>query len=264
MRTTSGFDDKDALTKKDIYTEAKEFLKRVTDAESVDRSQALECLRFKAGGQGQWNPDLYRDRELDGRLSITMNLTGYLVTRIENSLKQQRPRIKCHPAGEGADIEKADLVNGLVRDIENKSQASVAYDYGATSALDIGWGYWRVVGEYESEGSFDQQLRIKPIRNTFTVYKDPGSVLPDGSDSMKYLISEKMKRVRYRQEYPEADNAEWQPIGVGEEDLQWDSRDEIRVAEYYRIVEKPERLFKMVNNTTKFASDFAPGVLGAA
>jgi portal protein len=262
--TADGNDDQYAVTDEDIYTEAKEFLKSVIDAESANRSKAMEALNFKQGGAGQWNPDLYRDREADGRLSITMNLTGYLVTRVENSLKQQRPRIKCHPSGEGADIEKADLVNGLVRDIENKSQASVAYDYGAGSALDIGWGYWRVVGQYVSERGFEQELRIKPIRNTFTVYKDPGSVLPDGSDSMRYVISEKMKRTRYKMEHPKASNAEFEAMGLAEGDLEWESKDEIRLAEYYRIVEKPERLFKMVDGKTMFESEFAPGVLKQA
>ena len=201
---------------------------------------------------------------MDGRLSITVNHTAMLVKRVENGMKQQRPRIKCHPVGDGADVEKAALVNGLTREIENRSKASVAYDTGGASALHIGWGYWRVVGEYVSADSFEQQLTIYPIRNTFTVYKDPGSVLPDGSDSKKYVISEKMKRVKYRQEYPNADNAAFNDSGMGEGDLEWESKDEIRLAEYYRIIEKPEKLYKMVDNTTKFESDFAPGVLKEA
>jgi len=236
----------------------------VVDAESDNRSRGIEALSFLAGGQGQWPQDLYRDRNSDGRLSITINHTAMLVNRVANNLKQQRPRIKCHPVGDGADVEKAQLVNGLTREIENRSHASVAYDLAAESALHIGWGYYRIVGEYVSPESFDQQLTIKPIRNVFTVYKDPGSVLPDGSDSMRYIISEKMKRIEYKQRYPQADNADFQDIGLGEGDLEWESKDEIRLAEYYRIIEKPERLFKMVNNTTKFESDFAPGVLKTA
>lgn len=262
MRTATGFNDKDALTQDDIYREAKEFLQMVIDAESANRSRGIAALKFRDGDQ--WPPDLYNDRYLDHRLNITINHTDTLVTRVENSMKQQRPRIKAHPSGEGADIEKANVVNGLVRDIENRSMASVAYDAGGSSALSNGWGYWRIVADYIDENSFDQELLIKPIRNPFTVYKDPASVLPDGSDSKRYIVSEKIKRVKYKQLYPQAKNVAFADIGIGDNDLEWESQDEIRLAEYFRIVEKPETLYKMIDGSTKFESDFAPGALKTA
>lgn len=259
MRTSTGYDDQDAVTRKQIYTEAKDFLQEVIDHESGNRSRAIDALKFRNGDQ--WETTLLQSRP--DRLNITVNHTDTMVTRIENNLKQQRPRIKCHPLSD-ANVDKAKLVNGLVRDIENKSQASVAYDAGGSMALSIGWGYWRIVADYVSEHSFEQELKIKPIRNPFTVYKDPASVLPDGSDSMRYVISEKMKRIKYKQLYPKMPNTEYQDKGIGDEDMQWESKDEIRLAEYYRIIEKPERLFKMESGKTLFESDFEPGHLKIA
>ena len=259
MKSPTGYDDVDAQTDTDIFCEAKEFLQTVIDAESDNRSRALAALNFRDGTQ--WPEPLLLNRS--DRLNIVVNHTDTLVTRIENNLKQQRPRIKCHPVGDGADIEKAKLVNGLTRHIESVSQASVAYDCGGSSALSVGWGYWRIVADYISPTSFDQDLFIRPIRNVFTVYKDPASILPDGSDSMRYIISEKMKRTQYRQMYPDATNVDWGDTGVGD-DLEWESRDEIRLAEYYRIIQKPEKLYKMVDGSTMFESDFAPGVLKTA
>lgn len=258
MKTSSGYDDADAQTAADIFREAKEFMQTVIDAESDNRSRAMNALKFKDGDQ--WPSTLLLNRS--DRLNIVVNHTDTLVTRIANNLKQQRPRIKCHPVAD-ADVEKAKLVNGLTRHIEAVSQASVAYDCGGMSALDIGWGYWRIVADYTSPDSFEQDLYIRPVRNTFTVYKDPASVLPDGSDSMRYMLSEKIKRTKYKQLYPKAANIEYGDTGVGD-DLEWESRDEIRLAEYYRIVQKPERLFKMVDGSTKFESDFAPRVLKVA
>jgi hypothetical protein len=253
--------DINAVDEKEIYREARDFLSTVIAVENDNRSKAVNWLQFRDGNQ--WPQDLYNSRELDGRLMITINHCDTLLTRVENSIKQQRPRIKAHPVVD-ADVNKAKLINGLTRHIEAVSQAPVAYDAGASSALSIGWGYWRIVPEYLNERSFDQELKIKPIENTFTVYRDPMSVLPDGSDSMRYLISEKMTRIKFRQQYPNAENVEFIDGGQGDDDANWESRYEIRLAEYFRIVEKPERLFKMLDGTTKFESEFAPGVLKVA
>lgn len=253
MRTASGFDDKDAQTDRDIFRECKEFVDQVVDSESQNRSRAIDWLKFRDGDQ--WPQTLYAERELDGRLSLTINHTDTFVSRIENALRQQRPRIKCHPVGDGADVDKAEVINGLIRHIENRSQASIAYDTGGSSALSIGWGYWRIVAEYIDEKSFEQELKIVAIRNPFTVYRDPASVMPDGSDAVRYVISEKIKRTKYRQLYPNASNIAYDAGGVGDEMLDWESPDEIRLAEYFRIVEKPEWLYKMADGSTIFESE---------
>jgi len=46
-----------------------------------------------------------------------------------------------HPVVDGADITKANVIGGLIRHIENFSQAAIAYDTGGESAVTIGWGY---------------------------------------------------------------------------------------------------------------------------
>src|ERR1035441_5247726 len=192
----------DAQTDEDIFKECKDFLTQVIDAESSNRTAGIEALRFRHLGE-QWPDDIMANRGPE-RLCLTINHTDTLVTRIENGMKQQRPRIKAHPV-QDADVDKAKLVNGLIRHIENRSKASVAYDAAGSSALDIGWGYVRIRSEYVSERSFDEQeLRIDPVMDTFTVYRDPGSLLRAGSDSMRYLVTEKIKRTKYKLLYPDA------------------------------------------------------------
>lgn len=247
--------DKDAVSKEDIYQEAKEFLQLVIDAESENRSRAISALKFRDGEQ--WDTVLLQSRP--DRLNITVNHTDTMVTRIENNMKQQRPRIKAHPVGDGADVDKAELVTGLTRHIENLSQASVAYDCGGSMALSIGWGYWRILAQYVDPDSFDQELLIRPIRNPFTVYKDPASVLPDGSDATRYIISEKIKRTEYKRRYPNRELTAWSDSGIGQGDLEWEDKNEIRLAEYYRIIEKPDTLYKRDDGSTMFASELVPG-----
>jgi hypothetical protein len=244
--------DQDAKTNDDIFLEASERLKIADSAEGQDRGEAIEDLMFANGEQ--WPTDIKNERTLDQRPALTINHANTFVRRVVNNLKQQRPRIKCHPVGDGADIDMANVINGLIRHIENISQAEVAYDAGVESAVRIGWGYWRIASEYISSDSFDQELKILPIRNPFVVYIDPAAVMPDGSDMGWCIITEKMKRTEYKRKYPRADNAEWQSDGAGDQGLDWESKEELRLAEYFRICEEKDMLFKMSDGSVRYGS----------
>lgn len=245
--------DFDAITDEEIFTEAVDRLKIATDAESDDRIQAIDDLAFDGGEQ--WDTDISTQRTLDKRPALTINHTHVVVTRVINTLKQQRPRIKCHPVGGGADIESAKIVNGLIRHIETLSNASVAYDIGGTSAIKIGWGYWRIISEYCDENSFDQELKIVPIGNTFTVYDDPSCQMPAGEDRDWCLITETMKRTEYKRKYPQAENSDWMSDGAGDINTNWESKEEIRLAEYYRIVHIKDTLYKLEDGSSMLLSE---------
>lgn len=232
-------DDVDAETEHGIFLECAARLKIAEEAESENRIKGLEAITFRDGQQ--WDEAVSQARVTSGRPALTINHTNTVCLRTENQLKQQRPRIKCHPVGGGARKETAEVVNGLIRHIENLSNASIAYDQGGVSSIDIGWGYWTIDSAYcydlgdKNAGFNDQELLIRPIMNTFTVYMDPASIMPAGEDQDWCIISEVMKRNEYRLKYPTADNADWRGgEAPGDMALGWDSKDQIRLALYYR------------------------------
>jgi hypothetical protein len=57
-----------------------------------------------------------------------------------------------------------------VRHIEYISDADVAYDTACDNQVTHGEGYWRILTDYEDEDSFDQEIYIRRIRNSFSVY----------------------------------------------------------------------------------------------
>jgi hypothetical protein len=264
MPVTPESTDHDKLAKTDIaiFAEASERLRICTDAESENRIKGINALNFRNGEQ--WDADIANNRKIDQRPALTINRTNTFCRRVENTLKQQRPRIKCHPVGGGARVEDANVVNGLIRHIETLSNAGVAYDAGGASAINIGWGYWRIVGDYVDEKSFDQELKILPIRNTFTVYMDPCSVMPDGSDQGWCIISETMKRTEYKRKYPNAKNCEWQTDAPGDMQLEWENKEEIRLAEYYRIYEVSDTLYQMNDGSVRLKSALPDEAIMAA
>ncbi len=247
------FDEYPAVTDKEIFLEADERLRISMEANGENNTLALEDLEFEDGQQ--WPDDLYNLRKIQKRPTLTINMTRRCVREVCNNMRQQRPRIKVHPVGDGARIEDAKVVSGLIRHIENLSKASHAYDTGGESAVKIGWGYWRILGEYVSPESFDQELKIRAIRNAFTVYDDPYAQLPTGADREWALITEEMSRQKYKRKYPDAKNVEFRGGGAGDTGKLWESKSKVRLAEYYRVRKIPERLYQLTDGTTLYERD---------
>src|SRR5882672_6857239 len=168
--------DFDALSAADIFEEARDRLKLVEDDESNNRKQAKEDALFREG-ENHWDNELVTSASEESP-ELVINFTDTLIMRVVNGISEREPRGKCHPVGDGADIERADLINGIGRHIEYRSEASVAYDIGVDSAVTIGWGWWELLTEFAAADSFDQEMRISPIMNAFSVYADPGAIMP--------------------------------------------------------------------------------------
>jgi hypothetical protein len=233
--------DFDAVTQTEIFNEAKDRLQICIDAESANRKQAKYDLEFNEG-LNHWDSQYITSESMDSP-ELTINLTDALTRRVVNNMKQQRPRGKAHPVGEGATIETSEVINGIGRHVEYRSEASVAYDKGGTLAVICGWGYWRMISEYVAPNSFDQDIRILPIMNIFSVYLDPSAIMPTACDMGWGLISIKMKRTEFKRKHPRAENASWSDeMGEGDD---WEDKESIRLAEYFRIIEKPEKLYSL-------------------
>lgn len=245
--------DNPAVTDEEIFLEANERLRLAMEAMGENTTHAMEDLEFEDGNQ--WPDDLYNQRKIQRRPTLTINMTRRAVREVCNNMRQQRPRIKVHPTGGGAKMEDAKVWAGLIRDIENHSHADHAYDIAGESAVKIGWGYARVIADFISPDSFEQELKIRAVRNSFSVYDDPMAVLPTGADRDWIILTEEMKRSRYKRLYPKAENAEWRHGGPGDNDHLWESKEKIRLAEYYRITRRPEMLYQLTNGEAVYAND---------
>jgi hypothetical protein len=237
-----------------IFAEAAERLRICQEAESENRTRAVIDLEFEDGQQ--WPDDLYNMRKVQRRPTLTINHTRTMVKRVVNNMRQQRPRIKVHPVGDGADVDLAKKIGGLIRHIETRSDGATAYDTGGESAVKIGWGYWRVLSEYVDEDSFEQELKLMSIPNTFTVYMDPAAILPAGEDMDWCILSEKMKRSEFQRKYPKEEQSEWREGAAGDQFADWETKEEIRLAEYFRVARRKDVLLKLSDGRTMFDSVF--------
>ena len=143
---------------------------------------------------------------------------------------------------------------GITRHIEVNSNADTAYDTAFDYAVRMGWGYWRVNTRYVREDSFDQEIYIDTIDNPFTVYFDPNSVLPDGSDAERVLVTTLMDKNKFRQEYPGAnDGASFTQRSTGDDTASWVTKEDIRLAEYFYVKRVKTKLLQLSNGQTVYA-----------
>lgn len=213
---------------------------------SGTRDSELDDLRFYAGSpdnQWQWPNDVLQTRGssqgpvVSARPCLTINKLPQHVKQITNEQRMNRPTIKVLPVDDKSDIEMADVFNGVIRHIEYTSDADVAYDTACENQVTYGEGYLRILTEYCDDTSFDQEIKIGRIRNSFSVYMDPMIQDPAGADARWCFITDDMTKDEYERAYPEAS-----PIstltarGVGDSSInQWISETTVRVAEYFYI-----------------------------
>lgn len=240
------------MDEQEIISQAKDFLRLSAEAESENRSEAMADMKFVSGEQ--WPAELQNSRQIEARPCLTINKLDGFCRQVSNQQRQQRPRIKVHATNSAADKKIADVLGGLCRHIEVNSNAETAYDTAFDLAVKMGWGYWRIVTKYIREDSFDKDIFVEAIDNPFTVYRDPNSVLPDGSDMDKCIISDLMSKEEFRRTYPEAEVANgFTTRGTGDDSAQWITKEDIRIAEFFRVLKVKSEIILLSDKTTKYA-----------
>lgn len=234
--------------------DAIKFLRLVSEADSMNRSEALEDIKFAAGDQ--WPVEIQNSRNLEARPCLTINKIDAYVRQVCNQQRQQRPRIKVHPVNNEGDLKIAQVIEGITRHIEINSCADTAYDTAFDYAVRMGWGYWRIITDYVREDSFDQEIYIQPVDNPFTVYFDPNSVAPDGSDAETVLLTSVISKKVFREMYPGADDGVgFQPRGTGDDVAEWVTKEDIRIAEYFYTVRERTHLCLLTDGTKAYEDE---------
>jgi len=232
-------------------------------AYSESRDDEVDDLRFMAGSpdnQWQWPADVLATRgsvqgqTINARPCLTVNKLPQHVRLVTNEQRQNRPTGRVIPADENADPLVAEIFDGIVRHIEYMSDADVAYDTACDNQVIYGEGYIRLYTEYVSENSFDQDIKIGRIRNSFSVYMDPTIQDPCGQDAEWCFIVEDIEKKEYERLFPDATPiSTMMTQGVGNEAKgMWIKQDTIRIAEYFYKEHKKEKLNLYPGNVTAF------------
>jgi enoyl-CoA hydratase/carnithine racemase len=217
----------------DILKDAREAFELARDHEAENRREALDDIRFARLGE-QWPAKIRRDREMDGRPCLTINRLPAFIRQVVNDARLNKPAIVCHPVDSGADPETAEIFNGLIRNIEQSSDAEVAYDTALDFAVTGGFGYFRINTRYARDDAFDQDLVVERVANPFSIYGDPASTAADSSDWNSAFVVDTLSKAEFAARWKGADPVDWEADAYAGLLGPWVEGERVMVAEYWR------------------------------
>ena len=228
------------------------------EAEQDNRREMIEDLRFAA--LDQWPDGLKRLREADpngARPCLVLDKIGQYRRQVINDTRSNLPSIRFRPVDDRSDKDTAEVLNGLARHVQDVSSADIAHLTALDWAVTCGLGYFRILTEYNTDDSWDQDIRIARIHNPFAVYFDPHFTMPDGSDGEWCFITDEVPRKTFERLHPKSELGG--DFGSGSEgDLMrsWFAEDTIRVAEYFRITRKKDEVVLLEDQSSCYGSDY--------
>lgn len=233
------------------YTSAKDYWSQIYSA-------AKDDLLFLSDEPGaQWDSRAYNARIKKNKPALQIDRLTQYVNQVSNDVRMNTPSINVIPHAGGADIETAEIYQGLIRDIEQKSRADDAYDYAVNSSIKCSIGFIRVDHKIKDLKSFDEEqvLYIDRVVNPLSVYIDPNSVAPDGSDAMCAWVLDEISVSDFKKKYPKAS-----PVSFESETKGREAKDgeQIVICEYFKVKDVPITIAKLADGRIVEAQEGAP------
>lgn len=232
-----------------------EMRERADDAQSAwdpIYTAAREDALMIAGKQ--WPREVLDQRK--NRVTLTINQYPKYIRQVTSDAKQNRINIKLRPVEYNRservrnlagtrDYSLAEMMEGIVRNIEYNSTAGHHYDRSLEQCVKGGIGWLRVLKRYATPDGFEQELYITSVRSPYSVTVDPRALLssePGLSGGDYFFVHEWIGRKQAERLYP-GEVISDTTLGDGANPTQlsfWTSDKNVRVSEYWW--REPERV----------------------
>lgn len=245
-------DDTQTEEQKRIFRTADRRFQFCVEAEATTRKYNIDDLKFveaDAYNGWQWPTDIYLDRNTLKKPSLTINKTRQHCLQITNDAKQNKASIKMRAVGGGASAEAAEMRQGIIRHIEYQSDASTVYDNAINFQVKIGIGWARVATDYADDAFDEQEIYIREINDPMCVYIDPAAKKLDKSDARFAFIYSEVPREEFLDIYPQYGSFVSQNPFTNADS--WNTKDYIRIAEYFWTSEAEDRIIQYKDPKTK-------------
>ena len=216
-----------------------DIIKRFEEAQEYfqeDYERNRSDYEFALGDQ--WDDDIKSQRSREGRPCLTENRLLPFINQVVNNIRQTRPQVVIKPADKDADVDTAEVLEGLVRNIQNQNDAESCYDMAAFNAVAGGLGFIRIGTDYADYKSFDQEIKIDRILNPFAVLLDPNSTRQDASDAEYAFIYDDIPVDTFKEQYPDASLDDF---GTKKD---WRDNKTVRIAEYFYKEYEKKKLYR--------------------
>jgi hypothetical protein len=203
--------------------------------------------KFTVGNQ--WDPVVKARREEQRKPVLTFNrLVAFMAQLVGNRLMNET-EIRVFPDKAGTK-EIAEIREGLIRSIFKNSNADFARDEAGKYQVVGGEGYFSLAMEYASDDVFEQEIKINPVVDPYSVVMDPLSIEPSGEDAQWAFIGDDIPQQEFKRRWPWAaevgfiSEKRWNQSGF------WLSEDTIRIVSYWRMVTKGTKVLALYQDGT--------------
>ncbi|HUC40851.1 MAG TPA: portal protein, partial [Gemmatimonadales bacterium] len=233
----------------EVLALARKRFRTCEDAYAHFRQQAQDDTRFRAGTWGdrsyQWNEGIQEKRKATDRPCLTINRAPGFVRQVTNQARSAHLRIVVNPVDDKSDVKTAEVLQGIIHNIESTSFADRAYARASEKQAEIGLGFFRLITEYADDDSFSQVIKIKMERNPLSIFIDPAAVEPDTYDAeyafkVTDVDAETWKELTGKKDPPTPASLEGFDV-EGAETGDWFPNGKIRYAEYFSRENKGPR-----------------------
>lgn len=240
---------------KDNYSDC---IKDLQDAQQADhdlRQMVREADHFLNKRDGQWEPDIVS--KWTNRPRYTFDSCNPVVDDIMGEMTQVDFDIRVVPAGDLANKDNARYFEGIIRNIENISDARFIYDAAARIMVGTGFAAWRVATDYRKEMSFKQDLMIQSVANAEnSLWFDPGAKLQNMSDAGFAWLLNSLTYQQYEDRYPKGKKMSV-CNDIDNQVYSYKKPNEVIIGEYFYKKTKKDKLLLLSNGqVVKYDDEF--------
>lgn len=250
--------DYDASNPSDKTDPMAEMRGRYKASDDFYRDAYQKCrddIRFGFVPGEQWDKVSKKMRG-KGRSQWEFNKTRPAVKAVTNDMRQNSPSIKIR-AAEDAAKPLADVMQGLIRNIEAQSRADTAYDTAGFYSAAGGFGVFEITTEYAADDVFDQDIRIKEKRDPFAFKFDPAAKEFDKRDGRFLFEDVTITREAFKAKYPGKILVDFSPGDrLSEKYGDWFTSKEVRVVRYWCKHADKKTIYQLSDGRVLDADDY--------
>jgi hypothetical protein len=206
-----------------------------------------EDAKFTVGNQ--WDPVVEQRRKDQRKPVLTFNrLVAFMAQLVGNRLMNET-EIRVYPDKSGTK-EIAQIREGLIRSIFKNSNADFARDEAGKYQVVCGEGYFNLCMEYAGDDVFEQEIKIRPVVDPYSVVIDPLAIEPSGEDAEWGFIGDDIPQQEFKRRWPWAAEVgflgekRWNQSGF------WMGEDTVRIVSYWRMVTKGTKTLALYTDGT--------------
>lgn len=177
-------------------------IKEAQEPEEFRRDKVQEQKEFML--ISQWDSDIAKAFDGAKRYRGEFDQISPINDQISGEMTNSEFAISVSPAGGGATEDTADIYAGIIRNIENISDASNLYSQIGDSVVMAGLDGFEIVQKHIDANTFDQDLVFEPVADWYkSVWFDLAAIKQDKSDASWAIKLKEMPEAAYKKAFPD-------------------------------------------------------------